>query len=264
MHQKYRSGFERLSSLWTDTDSRYAMALRTVKDNFTGFRNKDGYDARNPQKLTAAQRKQIRRYYNLFTSYTEGSPVYIMPVSELPKRLKKNRHNIEATMKAVHMPEGRKRAKKLFVRYDGENVPKIGVRNNSPVVINEGFGYAREIVELNKYALAVNPVGTILDAAKHTEGAKFYRILNGAHEFYGPKGTKGGAADLRTLAYQVEKLQQKYAIGTKDSWERWLYGIAAYYTNKTAAEVIVYQRDTTKAFKARLKAESEKIRRKRK
>lgn len=264
MRQKYRSGFERLSTLWEDTDSRYAMALRTLKENFSGFTNKDGYDAKHPDKLTAAQRKQVRRYFNLYTSYTEGSPVYVMPISELPKRIKKNRHNIEATMKAVHMPEGRKRAKKLYIRYDGENIPKIGIRNNSPVIVNEGFGYSREIIELNKYALAVDPVGTILDAARHTQGAKFYRILNGAHEFYGPKGTKGGAGDLVTLANEVERLQQKYAIGTKDSWERWLYGIAAYYTEKSATEIIRHQRQTSEAFKARLKAEAEKIRRKRK
>jgi hypothetical protein len=257
MLKKYRSGFERLSAIWTDTDERYGNALRAVRENFSGFAQKDGYKA--PSRLSDAQRRQIRRYYNLLREYTEGGPVYKMTPSELPKAIKAGgRRNVEAVMKAAQMPQGRKRAKYIFIKYDGETIPKVRVRDNVPVFVNDRFGYEKEVIELNKFALATDPEGTIHSIAPLTKGAKFYRIVNGRHEFY-------NAADLGTLADKVVELQQKYAIGTPDSWEKWLYGVAAYYSDtKNALQIIQHQRETTDAFKERIKRESAKVRRKRK
>lgn len=257
MPKKYRSGFERLSAIYPETDIRYANALQAVRENFSGFGVKDGFRKQRP--LTESQRRQIRRYYNLLSEYTEGGPVYKMTPSELPKAIKAGgRRNIEAVMKAAQMPQGRKRAKYIFIKYDGETIPKVRVRDNVPVFVNDRFGYEKEVIELNKFALATDPEGTIHSIAPLTEGARFYRIVNGRHEFY-------NAADLGTLADKIVQLQQKYAIGTPDAWDKWLYGVAAYYSDtKNALQIIQHQRETTDAFKERIKRESAKVRRKRK
>jgi len=181
MPKKYRSGFERLSRLWPDTDVRYANALQAVKENFSGFTKKEGYA--RPDRLTDNQKKQIRRYYNLLSEYTEGGPVYKMSPSELPKSIKKGgRKNVEAVMKAAQMPQGRKRSKFIFIKYDGETIPKVKVRNNSPVFVNDRFGYSKEVIELNKYALAQDAEQTIYSIAPLVHGARFFRIINGRHE----------------------------------------------------------------------------------
>jgi len=257
MPKKYRSGFERLSAIYPETAIRYANALQAVRENFSGFGVKDGFTKQ--RTLSDAQRKQVRRYYNLLSEYTEGGPVYKMTPSELPKLIKKGgRKNIETVMKAAQMPKGRKRAKYIFIKYDGETIPKVRVRNNVPVFVNDRFGYEKEIIELNKFALASDPEGTIYSIAPLTQGARFYRIANGRHEFY-------NAADLGTLADKVKQLQEKYAIGTPDGWNNWLYGVAVYYSgSKNALEIIQHERDTKDAFKERIKRETARVKRARK
>ena len=259
MPKKYRSGFERLSRVWQDTDVRYANALQAVKENFSGFTKKAGYDHGRPDKLTDSQKKQIRRYYNLLSEYTEGGPVYKMAPSELPRSIKKGgRKNVEAVMRAAQMPQGRKRAKFIFIKYDGETIPKVSVKNNSPVFVNDRFGYSKEIIELNKIALATDAEGTILSIAPLVEGARFFRIVNGRHEFF-------NAADLPTLARKVNELQQKYAIGTPDSWDKWLHGVAAFYSDKQSiANIINHERQAKDAFKKRIMKETARVRRIRK
>lgn len=257
MPKKYRSGFERLAQFWPDTDLRYANALQAVRENFTGFGTRDGYKKQRP--LTDNQKKQIRRYYNLLSEYTEGGPVYKMAPSELPTKIKKGgRRNVEQVMKAAQMPYGRKRAKFIFIKYDGETIPRIDVKNGSPVFVNDRFGYQKEVIELNKMALAEDAESTIHSIAPLVEGARFFRIINGRHEFF-------NAADLGTLAAKVLELQQKYAIGSADSWDRWLYGVAAFYsTNMNAAQIINHERRAKDDFKKRVKREAAKVRRKRK
>jgi hypothetical protein len=257
MPKKYRSGFERLSRLYPETDIRYATALQAVRENFTGFGVKDGYRKQRP--LSESQRRQIRRYYNLLSEYTEGAPVYKMTPAELPWAIKKGgRYSVEQVMKAAQMPQGRKRAKYIFIKYDGETIPKVRVKNGVPVFVNDRFGYEKEVIELNKIALATDPIGTIRAIAPLTEGARFYRIVNGRHEFY-------NAADLETLGKKVQQLQQKYAVGTPDSWKRWLYGVAAYYSDAlNAAQIINHQTESKRAFKERIQREARRVREKRK
>lgn len=259
MPKKYRSGFERLSQFFPDTSERYSAALKAVRDGFSGFTRKDGFDATKPERLTDAQRHQIRRYYNLLSTYMEGGPVYKMPPSELPARIRKGgRKNVEAVMRAAQMPQGRKRAKYIFIKYDGETIPKVSIRNGSPVFVNDRMGYSKETIELDQFALALNPRETILGLAPLVEGARFFRIINGRHEFY-------NAGDLRTLARKVEELQQKYAIGTPDSWEKWLHGVAAFYSdNMKATEIVRHITDSNEKFKEKIKRENRKLKRKRK
>ncbi len=259
MPKKYRSGFERLSRIWTDTDERYMNALIAVKDHFNGFTKKAGYDPSHPEKLSPAAKHQIRRYYNLLTEYTEGGPVYKMKPSELPSKIKKGgRKNIDAVMRAAQMPEGRKRSKYIFVKYDGETIPRVDVRNGAPVFVNDRMGYSRETIELNKVQLAVDPRGTILSAAPLVDGAKFFRIMNGRHEFYNTNS-------LELMSRKVMQLQEKYAIGTKDAWDKWLTGLAVYYSNNLRAiDIIQHQADAKTAFRERVKKEQSKLRRKRK
>lgn len=257
MPKKYRSGFERLIRVWPDTDLRYVNALQAVRENFTGFGVRDGY--KKQRSFTDSQKKQIRRYYNLLTEYTEGAPVYKMAPSELPQSIKKGgRKNVETVMKAAQMPRGRKRAKFIFIKYDGETIPKVGIRNGSPVFINEKFGYQKEIIELNKYALADDAIATIKSIAPLVEGARFFRIVNGRHEFF-------NAGDLNTLARKVNELQQKYAIGTADSWDKWLYGVAAFYSDRmTPSDIINHERKAKDSFKERVRRETRKVQGKRK
>lgn len=97
-----------------------------------------------------------------------------------------------------------------------------------------------------------------MSIAPLVEGAKFFRILNGRHEFENARG-------LQTLTNKILILQQKYAIGTKDSWDRWLHGIAAYYTDgMTAEQVIKHLSDAKESQRERIKRENAKVRRKRK
>lgn len=257
MPKKYRSGFERLAQYWPDSELRYANALQAVRENFTGFGTREGYRRNRP--LSDQQKRQIRRYYNLLTEYTEGGPVYKMAPSELPAKIKKGgRKNVEAVMKAAQMPHGRKRAKFIFVKYDGETIPRVDVRNGSPVFVNDRLGYQKEIIELNKNALAVDADATIFSIAPLVEGARFFRIVNGRHEFF-------NAGDLATLARKVNELQQKYAIGTADSWDKWLHGVAAFYSvGMSATEIIRHESRAKESFKERIKRETAKVRRKRK
>ena len=207
MAKNYRSGFERLSRIYSDTNERYMNALLAVKENFNGFTKKAGFDPSRPDRLTQAQRHQIRRYYNLLTEYTEGGPVYKMAPSELPKKIRQGgRKNVEQVMKAAQMPEGRKRAKYIFMKYDGKNIPKVEVKNGAPVFVNEAFGYAKEIIELNKVELARDPHATINSIAPLVEDARFFRIVNGRHEFY-------NTTSLKLLGDKVYQLQQKYFQG---------------------------------------------------
>lgn len=259
MPKKYRSGFERLTVLWPDTDARYKNALTAIRENFTGFTKNDGYDTRAVHRLTDNQKHQIRRYYNLLSEYTEGGPVYKMTPSELPKAIRKGgKKNIDAVMRAAQMPQGRKRAKYIFIKYDGETIPKVRVKNNVPVFVNDKFGYEKEIIELNKYALAVDAAATIHSIAPLVTGARFFRIVNGRHEFY-------NAGDLTTLARKVVELQQKYAIGTKDSWDKWLYGVAAFYSDTASAvKIINHEAKAKESYREKIKRETAKVRRKRK
>lgn len=258
MPKKYRSGFERLGRFYPDTATRYSTAIQAVRENFTGFGVKDGFNPRRPDKLTENQRKQIRRYYNLLSEYTEGGPVYKMTPSELPKAITKGgRKNVEQVMKAAQMPEGRKRAKFIFIKYDGETIPKVKIRDGSPVFVNEKFGYEKEIIELNKTALVIDAAETVMSVAPLVEGAKFFRIVNGRHEFF-------NAGDLKTLARKVVELQQKYAIGN-NSWDKWLHGIAAFYSDtKSIAQIINHDSAAKKKYRDRIMKESAKLRRKRK
>lgn len=262
--RKYQSGFERLSRQWTDTNERYMNALLAVKDKFSGFLKKDGYNPSRPDKLSANQKHQIRRYYNLLTEYTEGQPVYIMPPSELPKKIKQGgRKNIEAVMKAAQMHSGRKRAKVIFVKFDGENIPKVGIRNNAPTFINYAMGYEKETIELNQDALADNPRETIMSIAPLVEGASFFRIIAGRHEIGNQKST-GTAGDLEVLARQVIYYQNKYQTGNH-AWENWLFGVTAYYgiapskLSKYEAQVKSQYKDEIEQEKRRLRKQGKKF-----
>ena len=253
MGKKYRSGFERLSRQWTDTAERYAVALKAVRENFKGFTKSAGYDA---MKLSENQRHQIRRYYNLLTEYTEGQPVYKMPPSELPKRIKSGgEKNIDAVKRAAQMHQGRKRSKYIFIKYDGENIPSVGIRNGSPVFINKNIGYEKETIEINKIALATDPIGTIKSLEPLTKGASFYRIIAGRHEF-------GNAASLNIIAKNIVALQQKYDTGNH-SWENWLHGVIAYY-GLSFNDFIAHETKVKADFRARVDRENKKARSKRK
>lgn len=253
MPKKYRSGFERLGSFYPETSQRYAVAIQAIRENFTGFGIKDGFNPRKADKLTDAQKHQVRRYYNLLKEYIEGGPVYKMTPSELPKAIKKGgKKNIDAVMRAAQMPKGRKRAKYIFIKYDGETIPKIKVRNNAIVIVNDKFGTQKETIEIPAQALAIDARGVIMSLAPMTVGARYYRILNGRHEFY-------NAGDLTTLANQIERLQQKYVIGSKDSWDRWLHGVAAYYTDKRAVDIIQHTAETRTAYREKVLKEQRRL-----
>lgn len=272
MPKKYRSGFERLSNQITNTDSRYAAAIETVRENFSGFEVFDGYDIDHPDLLTESQKKQIRRYYNTLTAYVERGPVYKMSPKELPAEiLRGGRKDVEAVMKAAMMPVGRKRAKFIFIEFDGETIPEVEIRNGSPVFVNRRFGYARETIEVNKVELAKDPIKTIMAMKPLVEGAKFFRILNGIHEFYGPRVDKSGrkgksaAADLESLADEIKRLQEKYALNTKDRWDRWLFGIAAYYSDdKSINQILKHQSESREAYSKRIKKATQAVKDKRK
>jgi len=91
-----------------------------------------------------------------------------------------------------------------------------------------------------------------MSLAPMTVGARYYRILNGRHEFF-------NAADLTTLANQIERLQQKYVIGSKDSWDRWLHGVAAYYTDKRAVDIIQHTAETRAAYREKVLKEQRRL-----
>ena len=234
MPKKYRSGFERLSRVWTDIDERYMNAMLAVKENFKGFTKRAGYDPSHPEKLSAAAKKQIRRYYNLLSDYTEGGPTYKLKPSELPKTIKRNKKNIDAVMRSALMHEGKKRSKYIFVPYDGETIPQVIVKNNVPLFYNASKNYAREIIELNHRALSDDVMSTIHDAVNRAPDAKYYRVVGGDagrfNEFYGAKGSIAVAASANILAHYVANLMTKYNSGNHD-WRHWLFGIAAYYTD---------------------------------
>lgn len=252
MSKKYRTGFERLAELEPDTDERYKNALIEVKRHFVGFTQKAGYNVNRPERLSSAAKKQIRRYYNMLTEYTEGGPVYLMTPAELPKTIKRNKHNIDAVKRAALMHEGRKRSKFIFVPYDGETIPIVEVRNNVPVFFNATKGFGREVIELNHDALADDVMSTVADAVARAPGAKFYRVLGGDagrnNEFYGVKGSISAAADYRTLARYIASLMTDYNTGNH-AWQNWLFGIAAYYGTATAREVIGEIRATKDAWR---------------
>ena len=265
MPKKYRSGFERLGRYYSDTTERYAEALRSVRENFNGFEDFNGYDQDNVHNFTPAQKKQIRRYYNTATEYTEGEPVYKMPIDELPPEiLGGGRYAVEAVMKAAQMPRYRKSAKFVFIKLDGETIPEIRVKNGSPVFVNRRLGYMREVIELNTVELARDAMATILSAAPLVEGASFFRILNGRHEFYGPRGSGAVAGDLHSLANEVIMLQEKYGIHTKDNWQRWLYGISAYYVDGSGIELRAKLKNIKVKFREKVKREKAKLMRVRK
>lgn len=254
MAKEYRSGFERLSKSFPDTDSRYAHALEQIRENFDGFETWQGFD---PDNLTVANKKQVRRYYNTLREYVEGGPVYKMDFNELPEEITRGgRKNVEKVMQAAQMRTGRKKAKHIFVRFDGDSIPVVKVRNNSPVFVNEKFGYEKEFIPLSSVHLAYDARATITGLAPLVEGARYFRIANGRHEFY-------AAADLKALANEVERLQQKYAIG-KNAWDKWLTGVMAYYTDATPGEAIRYISKSKKKYADKIKRESAKLRKKRK
>ena len=258
MSKNYRSGFERLADYAPEKAERYAIALREVRKAFTGFGEADGYSTR--RALTPAQEKQVRRYYNLLRAYVERGPVYVMSPSELPASIMKGgRKNVEAVMRAAQMHTGRKRAKKIFIQYDGEVLPTVSVRGGVPVFVNKRIGYAKEIVELSKEGLAIDARQTILSIKEILpERPLFYTVTNHQTDFY--KG-KSAAAELETLANYVEELQAKYKIGGPDSWDRWLTGVAVYYALDTGTSLSKVREHISKA-RAAYKKKHKKKRRK--
>lgn len=258
MPKKYRSGFERLARQFPDTSRRYAEAILAIRDNFNGFEEFNGYDLDHVDSFTDAQKKQVRRYYNTLTEYTEGGPVYKMAPDELPDEiLAGGQRNIEQVMKAAQMREGRKKAKFIFIRFDGDSIPEVSLRDREIVFVNKHFGYEKAFLPLPPKELARDARGTIESLAPDVEGARYFRIANGRHEFY-------TATDLKALANEVIRLQNKYAIGSKDSWTRWLTGILAYYTDKPIAQTIKYINKSKESFKKRVQRENAKVRKKRK
>jgi len=254
-------------------------AMLAVKENFRGFTKRAGYDPSHPEKLTATAKKQIRRYYNLLTEYTEGGPTYKMSPAELPKSIKRDKKNNYAVMRSALMHEGKKRSKYIFVPYDGETIPQVVVKNNVPLFYNASKNYAREIIELNHRALSDDVMSTIHDAVNKAPDAKYYRVVGGDagrfNEFYGAKGSIAVAADANVLAHYVAGLMTDYNSGNHD-WRRWLFGIAAYYTDNIGdtindiREVKTLWQKTDKSiipgesFDQRIKRLSAEVRRKRK
>ena len=258
MPKKYRSGFERLSRHFSNTVRRYSEAILAIRENFEGFEEFNGYDLDHVDKLTESQKKQVRRYYNTLTEYTEGGPVYKMAPEELPEEIKAGgRKNVEQVMKAAQMREGRKKAKFIFIRFDGDQIPEVSLRDREIVFVNKHFGYEKAFIPLPAKELAQDAKGLIESLSPDVVGARYFRIANGRYEFY-------TAADLTALANKVVQLQNKYAIGTKDAWTKWLTGVIAYYTDKPAAQTINYITKSKEKFKKRLQKENAKLRRKRK
>jgi hypothetical protein len=254
--KKYRSGFEKLSRQYSDTNERYMVAMIAIKENFTGFTKKAGYDQSHPEKLSESQKRQIRRYYNNLSEFVDRGPVYRVKPSELPPEIKKHKNGVDAVMRAAQMQHGRKRSKYIYVRYDGANKPQIAVRNGSPVFVDARTGYMKEFIPAPAMALATDPDGFIRSLSGVTEGANFYRIANGLHEFYYAK-------DLGSLVNQVKHLQAKYAIGSADSWDKWLTGFFAVYGIKSAEYSAAMLKGKDEFYK-RIKAEKKKLARKRK
>jgi len=258
MPKKYRSGFERLAKQFQNTDRRYSEAILAIRENFNGFEEFNGYDLDHVESFTDAQKKQVRRYYNTLTEYTEGGPVYKMAPDELPEEiLAGGRRDVEQVMKAAQMREGRKKAKFIFIRFDGDSIPEVSLRDKEIVFVNNHFGYEKAFIPLPSKELARNARATIESLGPHVEGARYFRIANGRHEFY-------TASDLKALANEVIRLQNRYAIGSKDSWTRWLSGILVYYTDKPIKQTINYITRSKESFKKRVKRESAKVRNKRK
>lgn len=260
MAEKYASGFTRLARWYPLLDDRYAMALKVVKENFSGFSTRDGFP-RTYKGMSEAQRRQVRRYYNLTMKYVERGPVYKMPFAELPKQIRSNRKNIESVMHAAQMSEGSKRAKHIFIMYDGTNIPKVKVENNRPVFVYERLGLVRETIEFNIQELVLDPAGAVnaVDMyAKQNAGDRRvtrYRILNGEHEFFTPN--ESSARDAATLLDKIQILMHKYPVGSSDDYTRWLRGVAIYYADDVR-DVSRYQKgvreNTPKFRKARRKA----------
>ena len=163
MPQKYHSGFERLSRRQPNTNDRYTEAILAIRENFNGFDEFNGYDIDNIDNLTDAQKKQIRRYYNTLTEYTKGGPVYKMLPDELPDEvLGGGRRNIEQVMKAAQMRVGRKKAKYIFIRFDGESIPEVKIRQGNEIAfVSRHFGYERTFLPLRAIDLVKDATSTI-------------------------------------------------------------------------------------------------------
>lgn len=243
MPRQYKSGVVRAALRWTDTDERYMNLLLAVKDHFTGFTKRAGFDPSRPEKLKPAQRAQIRKYYNTLTEYTEGAQVYKMTPAELPREMKQARNGVEAAKRAAQMRAGRKRSKFIFVKFDGETIPRFEVRNGAPVIINNKLGYAKETIELNQRRLAENPVETVLAVKELVKDAKLFRIMAGPHEFF-------KAGTITSVAREVEKNQMKYDVKGNHNWRNWLFGITAYYSdNLTIPQIMNHQSATLEKFR---------------
>jgi len=259
MPKKYRSGFERLAKQFQNTDRRYSEAILTIRENFNGFEEFNGYDLDHVDSLSDSQKKQIRRYYNTLTEYTEGGPVYKMAPDELPEEiLAGGRRGVEQVMKAAQMGTGRKKAKYIFVNFDGDQIPQVSLRGNEIVFVNKHFGYEKAFLPLPAKDLARNAKGVIESLAPDVIGARYFRIANGNHKEF------GNFSDLGALSNEIIRLQNRYAIGSKDSWTRWLSGILVYYTDKPIKQTINYITRSKESFKKRVKRESAKVRNKRK
>lgn len=248
MSRKYRSGFERLRRITDDPEQRYKIALRAVREHFTGFGVADGYSIPKVGKLTENQKHQIRRYYNYLEQYTEGSPTYKMTVSELPKQARKTKKNIDKVKQAAMMGKGRQRSKYIFVPFDGVTPPKIQIVDDTIRFYNPQKGYGSELIPLDKRSLAIDPDNTIRQAVAHIEDAKAFRVVSGDsarhHEFYGAKGSYATAGNIKALSNYVEKLMERYGNEQANNyWGNWMFGIMAYYGSATIGQITL---DTAK------------------
>lgn len=256
MSEKYKSGFERLGRIWTDRDERYMNALVAVKEHFSGFTKKAGYDVSRPDKLTESQRHQIRRYYNLLTEYTERGPVYKMKKSELKKDVKQL--GKKSVNRLVQMKYGAKRSKFLYVPFDGINKPEIINYQNKPAVKLVGFDQIYTEVTLNHDLMNIDPAAAVNAALQNTApGYRGLRIMNGVHRW-------GDFANEGAAAREVTRLQERYNIAGNHNWSNWLGGLAVYYSKtKSLTELVKHRIESAAEFKARIKKENAKVRRKR-
>lgn len=250
MPRHYRSGFERLQAVEPDKAKRYSVALSALRKMFTGFEDYNGYDSDYIDQLSESQQKQIRRYYNTLTEWTEGGNTYKIKKTELPKAIRdQGDKGIDKVKIAAGMGQRRGRAKFILVKIHGKK-PRVKVSDDGSILfVDREFGIGKQFIQIHPLAITEYPDELLEELKIKTQGAQLYRVNIGSNHELGVTFTR-----IDDALKEIEKKSLKYK-----NWRDWINGINAYYSDKSIKTTVDYLISNKEAYKSKVTKARNKI-----
>lgn len=196
---------------------RYKQRVAELRRYFEGFKAADGFDLRDVDEWTAAQKAKISRYWEVMG--IQVARPHVVKRYKRPERIKAaaefaQQDRLLKGQKAVLIPADD--AKELRVSFDKDD--RIKVRRRG-VYVNK--------ISFNKRAFLADPI-TELRRVLNTTDAQVFKFMNGPHESRGVFNRD--ELEQRVLQIIAEYGSDMYDKSDRRShhWKNWLTGLIPY------------------------------------